>query len=132
MKTNKFHYTIALLFFCSLSALSSIANEPSQPDQLKYLSQCAASVKRAWFPPAGSESEKGILTFILMGDGNVKDLKVAKSMHNKNADRSMLLSVKNSMPFPKPPQSCAKRLRLIFDVPNNPPGQPCTLKPDDK
>lgn len=95
-----------------------------------YFDQCALSIQKAWFPPAGTEVHRGVVCYVLNKDGKVSDIKVQQSLKNKTADLSMILAVKNVSPFPAPPTEIKypRRLRAIFDVAHFPPGKPCKVE----
>jgi TonB family protein len=114
----------------SLALLSAVVLPSFAKDALpqSYLDGCGERIKKAWFPPAGSEKSKGVVTYTLRRDGTVSGVRVTESLHNADADKSMVLAVKNTVPFPKTNLSRPCAMRVIFDVTHNAPGQPCKVE----
>ena len=52
---------------------------------------------------------KVLVAFVIMEDGNVKDIKIMTSSGSELLDKSAVETIKTSAPFPKPPsmRSCA-------------------------
>jgi periplasmic protein TonB len=45
-----------------------------------------------------------VVRFVLLADGNVRDISVVKSSRNKLLDEAALAAVRESLPFPRPPK----------------------------
>jgi len=57
---------------------------------------------------------KVLISFVIMEDGNVKDLKVLTSSGYALLDKNAMETVKKSAPFPKPPANAELQLPITY------------------
>jgi TonB family protein len=67
-----------------------------------YMANLQHRIKRAWFPPKGSGSERAVAQFKVSKEGEVSDLHIYKSSHVKIFDDAALEAVKDAHFEPLP------------------------------
>ncbi len=55
-----------------------------------------------------------LVSFIIMADGTVKDIKILNSSGYTLLDKNAVDTVKNSAPFPKPPANAELRIPINY------------------
>ena len=69
-----------------------------------YMSALQRKIKRAWRPPRGSESNRIVVTFVVLKTGRLSDLKIVVSSPDPEANTAALKAVAEASPFdPLPP-----------------------------
>jgi TonB family protein len=69
-----------------------------------YMSSLQRKIKRSWKPPRGSESNRIVVTFTVLQDGRLGNLKIIRSSPNPEANMAALKAVTDASPFePLPP-----------------------------
>jgi TonB family protein len=93
---------------------SSTVKEAELPDLGPYLADLQRRIKRAWFPPRGSESKQVVLVFSLYGDGKIFPPRVEKSSGDAAADAAALKALENAAPFKPLPEGSPDELDIEF------------------
>jgi TonB family protein len=71
-----------------------------------YMSALQRKIKRSWKPPRGSESNRIVVTFVVLKNGRLADLKIIVSSPDPEANTAALKAVGAASPFdPLPPGS---------------------------
>lgn len=80
-----------------------------------YKARIEQSLKANWRKPLLSKAISASVHFVIMDNGNVKDLTIVKSSGNSEFDRSVLLAIYDSQPFPKfPPAYTSPTLGVLY------------------
>jgi TonB family protein len=71
-----------------------------------YMSNLQRKIKRAWRPPTGTESNKIKVSFTVLSDGTLTNLKLVQASADQSANQAALQAVSAAAPFdPLPPGS---------------------------
>lgn len=85
-------------------------------DYWPYLSDLNRRIKRAWFPPQGSNEGRCSLLFDIDGGGALSNLRVFSSSGVTLADQSALKAVENASPFrPLPAGTIKLSVNALFN-----------------
>ncbi|MFA6212666.1 MAG: hypothetical protein WCT03_02935 [Candidatus Obscuribacterales bacterium] len=118
--------SIVLTWFaigCLVFGASSGYTACHDDDEKAFLERSQSEICHNFFPPKGWCFSDGTVEGILMASGDVRQLKVVKHLTNyedgrksKQADDSLLLAIKHSLPLNNPPASLAypAQLRIKF------------------
>lgn len=80
-----------------------------------YKARIEQSLKANWRKPLLSRVTSASVHFVILDDGNVKDVTIVKSSGNTEFDRSVLKAIYDSQPFPKfPPAYTSKTLGVLY------------------
>ncbi|MCX7829810.1 MAG: TonB C-terminal domain-containing protein [Acidobacteria bacterium] len=80
-----------------------------------YKARIEQSLKANWRKPFLNKQITASVHFIILADGNVKDVTIVKSSGNTDFDRSVLKAIYDSQPFPKfPPAYSSTALGVLY------------------
>ncbi len=85
-------------------------------DLQSYMQEVQRHVKGNWRPPEASESRSSTVTFQILTDGTIRDLKISQSSDAKATDQAALDAVKKSVPFNLPPDGYCGALNIQFTL----------------
>lgn len=83
-------------------------------DYTPYLKTIQPSVKRAWFPPLGTQTMMVLTTFRIHRDGEMSHLQVEHSSGKTKVDTAAVIAVENAAPFPHLPEGSPESIRVRF------------------
>ena len=108
-------------FFSPEALTHETVLNPGQIDALRdidlsaYFAEIRRRVKRNWNPSYSSEEQSTFLTFKIQKNGQITDLKVARSSGSSKLDNESLAAVQNSAPFDSlPPNFPLEALEIEF------------------
>lgn len=80
-----------------------------------YKARIEQSLKANWRKPFLNKTISTSVHFIIINNGNVKDVTIVKSSGNSDFDRSVLKAIYDSQPFPKfPPAYTSPTLGVLY------------------
>ena len=80
-----------------------------------YKARIEQSLKANWRKPFLNKTISATVHFIILDNGNVKDVTIVKSSGNIDFDRSVLKAIYDSQPFPKfPPAYTSPTLGVLY------------------
>lgn len=79
-----------------------------------YMSALQRKIKRAWRPPRGSESNRIVVTFVVLKNGRLSDLKIIVSSPNPEANMAALKAVSAASPFDPLPAGSGDSVDIEF------------------
>lgn len=103
-------------------------NDSGEPDFSSYLAEMEKKIKKAWFPPRGSESKKIIVKFKLNRQGEVQTVRLGSSSGVAMADEAATTAVKNAGPFGTLPKGSDDIVDIRFTFDYNVQGGGATLR----
>jgi TonB family protein len=83
-------------------------------DSGPYMPDLQRRIKRAWFPPKGSESKRVVVQFKVHADGAVENLKIDQSSGSLACDHAALQAVKDAAPLRQLPQGAPENVDIQF------------------
>ncbi len=113
----------ALTVLCGLCCSLPISAEPSAKPPITlskeivhklYMADLCKRIKRAWFPPKGTESKKVRLVFIVSRDGSLSNLKLQQSCGLAIVDNAAMKAVENAAPFRPLPPGAPETINVAF------------------
>jgi TonB family protein len=79
-----------------------------------YMSALQRKIKRAWRPPRGSESNRIVVTFVVLKDGRLSDLRIVVSSPDPEANMAALKAVSEASPFDPLPAGSGDTVDIEF------------------
>lgn len=79
-----------------------------------YIADLQRKIKRCWFPPAGNETKKVVVYFVIDQSGHLRSLSVTKSSGVRIADEAALKAVRNASPFQRLPEGAPPTVDVEF------------------
>lgn len=79
-----------------------------------YMADLQRRIKRAWFPPRGTESRRVMVQFKIHSGGELSDLRIEKSSGIALADQAALQAVQNAAPFRQLPDGAPSVVDIQF------------------
>lgn len=79
-----------------------------------YMADLQRRIKRAWFPPKGSESKRVMVVFKVHRNGTMSDLRLTKGSGDKAADQAAKKAVENAAPFRPLPKGAPPDVDIQF------------------
>lgn len=79
-----------------------------------YMSALQRKIKRSWKPPRGSESNRIVVTFSVVSDGSLSDLKLLQASGDPEANLAAMQAVSRAAPFDPLPPGSAPTVEIEF------------------
>ncbi len=79
-----------------------------------YMSALQRKIKRAWRPPRGSESNRIVVTFVVLKNGRLSDLKIIVSSPDPEANMAAIQAVNAASPFDPLPAGSGDTVDIEF------------------
>jgi TonB family protein len=76
-------------------------------------------IKRAWFPPKGSESKRVVVSYNTHKNGEVSEIKIEQSSGVQEADDAAVKAVHNASPLRKLPEGSKDPVNFQFNFDYN-------------
>jgi len=93
-------------------------------DYEPYWADLTRRIKRAWFPPKGSEAAQTTLKFKILQDGSMSSLQLVTSSGSRFADQSIQKAVENAAPFRPLPNGATSDIDVVLYSGRNSPVNP--------
>lgn len=86
-----------------------------EPDFGTYMKRLQKKIKSNWSPPKGKESNKIVLKFTVLRDGNLSEIKVIKTSNDRSTNGAAIRALVMSAPFePLPKEYKGKSVDIEF------------------
>ncbi|HEY9786406.1 MAG TPA: energy transducer TonB [Candidatus Obscuribacterales bacterium] len=102
--------------------------DAGEPDFSGYLEEMEKKIKKAWFPPRGSESKKIVVKFKLNKQGEASSVRLGGSSGIAMADEAAVQAVKNASPFGTLPKGADDPVEIKFTFDYNVTGGGAALR----
>lgn len=113
-----------LLALCTGIAFDFTLSPPVQADNKAvaqkdvdfgpYMAKLQRQIKRAWFPPRGTESKRVVVVFKLSSEGKASDIRISQSAGSKVADDAAINAVEKAAPFDSLPAGAPSTVDIQF------------------
>ncbi len=84
-----------------------------------FMNEVQVRIKRAWFPPRGSEAHHAKVAFKVTKDGYASDISFIEHASTAAADDAALKALRNATPFPKLPDGAPDKVDVEFSFDYN-------------